>query len=84
MQTRKKTKNDANGVHGVANERAMEARAMGQQMQVGVEDLAALVPIEIIHEQMQVATMRILLHWFQLILFKSKCKQVLMLVEYLQ
>jgi hypothetical protein len=29
MQTHKKTKNDADGVHGVANERDMEARAMG-------------------------------------------------------
>jgi hypothetical protein len=34
MQTCKRTKNDADGVHGVANERDMEARAMGQQMQV--------------------------------------------------
>ncbi len=59
MQTHKKTKNDADGVHGVANERDMEARAMGWQMQVGVEYLATWVPTEIIHEQMQVATLKI-------------------------
>jgi hypothetical protein len=52
-------------------------------MQVGVEDLATLVPTKIIHEQMQVATLRIWLHWFQLILFNSKRKQVLMLAEHL-
>jgi hypothetical protein len=34
------------------NERNMEVHAMGQQMQVGVEDLATLVPTEIIQKQM--------------------------------
>lgn len=40
------------GVHGVVNERDMKVRAMGQQMQVGVENLATLVPTKIIQEQM--------------------------------
>jgi hypothetical protein len=34
------------------NERDMEVRAMGQQMQVGVEDLVTLVLVEIIQKQM--------------------------------
>jgi hypothetical protein len=53
MQTRKKARNDADGVHGVVNERDMEAGAMGQQMQASVEDLVTLAPAEIIQEQMQ-------------------------------
>ncbi len=77
IQTRKKTKNDVDGIHGVANERDMEARAMGWQMQVGVEDLVRLVPTQIIQEQMQTSV-------DVGGLFKSKCKQVLMLAEHLQ
>jgi hypothetical protein len=34
------------------NERDMEVHAMGQPMQVSVEDLATLVPTKIIQEQM--------------------------------
>jgi hypothetical protein len=34
------------------NERNVEVQAMGQQMQVGVENLAPLVLTEIIQEQM--------------------------------
>jgi hypothetical protein len=51
----KLTWNDADGIHGVSNERDMEAGAMGQQMQASVEDLATLALAEIIQEQMQVS-----------------------------
>jgi hypothetical protein len=46
-------------------------------MQVGVEDLVILVPTQIIQEQMQTSV-------DVGGLFKSKCKQVLMLAEHLQ
>ncbi len=41
-------KNDVDGIHGVVSEGDIKARAMGQQMQVGVEDLATLALVEII------------------------------------
>jgi hypothetical protein len=36
------------------NEGDLEARVMGQQVQMGVEDVVALVQNEIVEEQMQV------------------------------
>jgi hypothetical protein len=38
----------------VMNERDLEARVMGQQVQMGVEDVVALIWNEIVEKQMQV------------------------------
>jgi hypothetical protein len=43
----------ANGMGGVMNEGDLEAWVMGQQVQVGVKDVVALGPNEIVEEQMQ-------------------------------
>jgi hypothetical protein len=42
------------GMRNAMNEGNLEARVMGQQVQMGVEDVVALVRNEIVEEQMQV------------------------------